>query len=237
MKESQYLREVRITKEIPRGNDLMVIVIISILMIMCGCTGEGKVSGKLVSEVYGSGYGNWKEAYATYIKESSCEEKGYHYALIYLDEDEKPELYVETNCSAGGEQVLCYHEDKLHILQLGRIGSKYIPNKGLIYNNCGHMDYYPVYIYELYEGDFYLIGEGMWGGLDWEKGPELNEDGEPDYQFEWEGKRYTEENFYAEIDKIFPMDEGICPSEWYPYDEMWEMLSSSPNRWTHNMDN
>lgn len=42
----------------------IVFVIIGVLLIMCGCTGQGKVKGKPVSEVYGSGYGNWKEARA-----------------------------------------------------------------------------------------------------------------------------------------------------------------------------
>ena len=42
----------------------IVFLIIGVLLIMCGCTSQGKVKGKLVSEVYGSGYGNWKEARA-----------------------------------------------------------------------------------------------------------------------------------------------------------------------------
>ena len=53
----------------------------------------------------------------------------------------------------------------------------------------------------------------------------LNEKGEPDYQFEWEGKRYSEEDFYEEIDKMFPLEEGVRPSKWYERDEILELMS------------
>ena len=88
-----------------------------------------------------------------------------------------------------------------------------------------HMQRNPVYVYKLSAGDFYVIGKGIWGGLDWSDGIELNEKGEPDYQFEWEGKRYSEEDFYEEIDKMFPLEEGVRPSKWYEGDEILELMS------------
>ena len=210
---------------------LIVIILGMLLFCECRCesgeekiSGGEKINGEIVSVKYGSGYDSWQEAYGAYITESYCEGNEFKYSLIYLDEDAQPELYVETNSSAGGEQVLTFYKNELNILKLSRLGSKHIPGKGLIYNNCGHMDYYPVYIYKLYEGAFYKIREGIWGGLDWKDGFEFTEEGELDYQYEWEGERYSEQEFYSEIDKIFPRDEGIHPEEWYTYQEMLEIL-------------
>lgn len=206
-------------------NKKIMFVAIFTIILLCGCSSKKRPAGEIVSESYGKGYDNWQEAYATYIEETDSNDRKLQYSLICLDEDDIPELYVEGCCSADGEQVLTFHENELNILYLSRLGSEHIPEKGLIYNNCGHMDYYPIYVYKLFAGDFYIIGEGIWGGLDWSDGIKLNEKGEPDYQFEWEGKRYSEEEFYEEIDKVFPLEEGVRPSEWYEGDEILELMS------------
>lgn len=190
------------------------LVLFTLMLLFVGCADKEKTSYEIVSECYGNGYDGWQEAYEVYLDEISEGEMKFAYSLIYLDEDETPELFITTDSSAGGERILTYENGELHLLCLSRLGSKYIPEKGLVYNNCGHMDYYPVYIYKLYDGDFYVMGEGIWGGLEWEDGVELNESGEPDYQYEWEGKSCTEEKFYEEIDKVFPLEKGVRPVKW-----------------------
>lgn len=202
-----------------------VTVLIFSMILLCGCGSEKKTMGEIASTIYGSGYSSYNEAYATYIEESAYNENECHYALIYLDEDSQPELFVEGNSSADGEQVLTFYNGELRTLRLSRLGSEHIPGKGMLYNNCGHMDYYPVYIYKLYKGDFYITGKGIWGGLDWKDGMELDENGEPDYQFEWEGERCTEEEFYEKIDEIFPLDEGMRPMVHYTREEMLDLLA------------
>ena len=187
---------------------------------------EDKPEGDVVSETYGTGYASWQEAYIKYIEESFADIREFEYALIYLDDNDIPELYINTEVEAGGEIVASYDENRLCTLQLGRIGSEYVPKTGLIYNNCGHMDWYPVYIYKLHNGDFYQIGEGIWGGLDWENGVETDENGDLNYQYEWEGTRYTEEEFYAQINELFPLDEGTRAEEWYNQEELLSVLKT-----------
>ena len=143
------------------------------------------------NNIYGNGYDSWEDAYASYIEENGFEDatSDLEYSLIYLDDDDQPELYINSMVEAGGEIVLTYYEGSLKYLYLSRIGSLYIPSEGLIYNNCGHMDYYPVYIYKLANGEFSLVAHGIWGGLDWENSVETDENGDLAYQYEWEGVR------------------------------------------------
>ncbi len=88
------------------------------------------------------------------------------------------------------------------------------------------MDWYPIYICKFYNGDFYQIGEGIWGGLDWENGVETDENGDLNYQYEWEGARCSEEEFYAKINELFPLDDGTRADEWYNQEELLSVLKT-----------
>ena len=218
---------------------ILVILFSGILLFGCGNseiddnreqtevkeTGE-QAADTLVSESYGDEYASWNDAYFHYINESLADYPGFQYSLIYLDDDDQPELFIQCDAEAAGEIVASFHNNKLNILHLSRIGSIYIPHSGLIYNDCGHMDWYPVNIYKLTDGDFYRIGEGIWGGLDWEGGVELNENGELDYQYEWEGKRCSEEEFHTIINNIFQVDHGVRPEDWYTLNEILSLLKT-----------
>lgn len=191
---------------------------------------DKKPDGEIVSEYYGSGFGSWQNAYVSYIENNFGDRENYHYSLIYLDDDTQPELWVNSYVEAGGEKAASYDvkNDRISIVQLRRIGSTYIPYSGLIYNNCGHMDHYPVFVYKLYDGEFYKIGEGKWGGFDWKSNrPELNENGEIIYQYEWKGIRYSEEEFYKKINELYIIDNGIRDNNAYQKDDIIRIIKNS----------
>lgn len=101
----------------------------------------------------------WSLAYANYI-ESLEGASWYNYMLIYLDKDDVPELFVSTECEAGGEIVATYYHGEVKTYQLSRLGTQYIAYSGLMYTDTGHMDYYPVYITRLENGMFNKIADG-----------------------------------------------------------------------------
>ena len=217
-----------------------------VMIILCGCTlfqkdtpdktkndtkseavVEQKPNGQIVSEVYGTGYGSWQSAYAKYIDEKGEGFSGY--SLIYVDDDDVPELYLYGCCEAAGDRIATYDESKdcLSFMHFGRLGLAYIPNTGLMYKNSGHMDYYPVYVYQLYKGDVYLLGEGLYGGLDRVNGKmQLDENGYPIYQYEWEGNRCTEEDFYKNIKELFDTDKGIYARDEYSIEQILSLLKT-----------
>ncbi len=196
--------------------------------------GEKKPDGVIVSETVGSGYGSWQAAYRSYVESinispSDISYKYVNFDLINLDDDGQPELWITLESEASGERVATYDakNDQLKVLQLMRQGSQYIPNKGLVYNNCGHMDYYPIYVYKLYQNEFYKIGEGEWGALDSTTGyPEQDSNGNIIYQFEWEGIRCTEDEMYRQINDIYNLSESTYPNHQYVKAEMINVLSN-----------
>lgn len=186
-----------------------------------------KPNGQIVSEIYGTGYGSWQNAYARYIEEKG--EAFIGYDLIYVDDDNVPELYMYGNCEATGDKIAIYDKanDRLSFMKFGRLGLSYIPNEGLMYKNSGHMDYYPVIIYQLYKGDVYLLGEGLFGGLDRVNGRmQIDENGQPIYQYEWQGVRCTKEEFDQRVQELFDIDKSIYAQDKYDKNQMLSMLRS-----------
>jgi len=156
-------------------------------------------------------FDTWQEAYAYFMKNYPGADRVYHYSLIYLDDDEIPELHAGSSVGAAGDKVVTYYEKRINVLELYRQAAYYVKKSGLLYDNSGHMDYYPVGIYQLKQGKFYMIGEGIYGCLDEERQFIYDKDGNIEdivYQYEWEGVRMEEEEFYAEIEKLFPTKQG-----------------------------
>lgn len=175
----------------------------------------------------------WSKAYSEYLKAGTEEisfednEQSITYALIYLDEDDIPELLIDTGIQASGEIVVTYHDGKIVEHYLYRIGSQYIEKSGLIYTDTGHMDYYPVIITKLEDGIFKEIASGIRYVSD-EDYMKLRED--PNYPytltFEWDGKTVTEDDFNASIAEYYDIDKGIYPNNYLSYGEMLYYLKN-----------
>lgn len=102
----------------------------------------------------------WKNAYLKFIednKETGDEE----YALVYVDNDNVPELFISGCCEAAGTIVCSYKNGKIVSEHLNRLyGASYIPKSGLIFNFNGNMGYYSANVYKLTGNGFNNIFYG-----------------------------------------------------------------------------
>lgn len=109
----------------------------------------------------------WRQAYIDYLKKGNeyadFSEYGdmFTYTLIYVDDDDIPELLIDTGSEMGGEFLLTFYCGQVIEQHLSRIGSEYIEKDGLIYTDTGHMEYLPVTITKLENGEFSVIGSGL----------------------------------------------------------------------------
>lgn len=165
----------------------------------------------------------WRTTYADYIDglwKDGQPDSAFSFSLIYLDNDDIPELFISTACEADGEIAVTYYDGKISEESLPRMGSMYIERSGLIYTNTGHMGYYPVYIRKLEKGEFSVIGSGIrTERLD-------NENDNLIKDYEWEGKMVSEEEYNDHIDLMFDREQGICPERRYSSEEMLSLLKT-----------
>ena len=101
----------------------------------------------------------WKDAYLKLIELKK--ESSYSYALVYLDGDDLPELYLNGISEAEGDSVYAYKNGKLLEQHLKRCyGGKYLERSGKIINESGHMGYSYTDVFQLSEDGFTQLFQG-----------------------------------------------------------------------------
>ncbi len=101
------------------------------------------------------GTSQWKAAYLTYLEENK--DTYVSFALVYLDDDEIPELYLSGNCEAVGDAVCSWQSGKIAEVHLNRIdGGSYAERSGVLINQNGNMGHSYTHVYQL-TGDGFIL--------------------------------------------------------------------------------
>ncbi len=102
---------------------------------------------------------DWKTAYLDFIESRESEyDFDYRYALVYVDNDDIPELYAMGVCEADGDLICSYKNGRVIEQHLGRmLGGKYVERCGIIINQNGHMGQYYDNVYKLDQNGFSQI--------------------------------------------------------------------------------
>lgn len=100
----------------------------------------------------------WKTAYRKYLIESDnfeLTDQNAEFWLAYVDDDNIPELIIDTHVTAGGCYILTYHDGRIDYEIIGSNGiTWYIARKNLLLNSAGQQGNY-------YD-DIYSINHGIW---------------------------------------------------------------------------
>lgn len=176
----------------------------------------------------------WKQAYLNYLEEDNYADTC-TYSLIYVDDDNIPEMVIDTGYAAGGCRLLTFHDHVLDVWQSARLNVTYIERGNLICNSDGNMGYYYDNVYTIQDGKWVYVDGGIKG--DGPDGVQIGENGdyleffywtgeEPWNREEyWFGEEMTEEEYEARLNAIYPMEQSMYPQEYYILDEIKSMLS------------
>ena len=102
---------------------------------------------------------DWKTAYLDFIESRESEyDFDYRYALVYVDNDDIPELYAMGVCEADGDLICSYKNGCVIEQRLARmLGGKYVERSGIVINQNGHMGQYYDNVYKLDQNGFSQI--------------------------------------------------------------------------------
>ena len=143
----------------------------------------------------------WKQAYESYIKSQNPEEwAGYN--LIYIDQDDIPELVQVGGCEAQGTKIINYYKGQLHLTQLNRLYFSYIEKENLFCNSEGNMDVYYDIVYSIKDGIPTKIAEGHYGAED-NSNIQVNEEGMIIYKYNWNGEEVSENDYYEHLNSVY----------------------------------
>lgn len=162
----------------------------------------------------------WKEAYIDFVNKLHVTEgydEDYEYSLIYVDDNDIPELYIFTKIMASGEIVVSFYDGNIRVMNRDRVGIEYMEYGGLLYSMSGAMGDYPCNIYRLEKGEFSEIGTGHEF--------EYQDDGIY-FKYFWEGKEVAETEYMAYINELIDTSKCIEPPFVCSKEEILEMLTN-----------
>jgi len=164
---------------------------------------------------------SWRTAYYNWLKENG---DAYNtYSLIYVNDDDTPELAVNTGAEAGGCQILTYAGGSVDVLQTSRLAFSYIKRGNKLNNSAGHMDSYYDIIYEIRGGKWVCIAHGEYYGY---------KDGWNDIlgrwiceHYVWNGQTTTLGEYMASLSSVYNMAQDEEPQFLYTHEEIMNLLA------------
>lgn len=162
----------------------------------------------------------WKQAYRDYVQKNANDWD--KFSLIYVNDDDVPELAVSTGAEAGGCQILTYTGSSVDVLQTYRLAFTYAQRENRLSNSAGHMDYYHDYVYEIQNGCWMRVAYGECAGYKegWSEaqGRYICEN------YVWNGRETTMEAYLDAYARVYPQQRAKEASFEYSYAEIMNVL-------------
>ncbi len=165
-----------------------------------GISNDGDGDGSLENQwIFGKGFSSWQEGYKAYIETAPDFPR---YRLIYVDDDDIPELAIEGYCEADGCLIVSFHHGEINILRTLMLGFSYIEKKGLLCNSNGCQGQYYDIVYSLSEGKWKCIFSG--GRYTYDLGSWDDEAGKfLDFHYAIDDVEVDEKTYYEKLKKIY----------------------------------
>lgn len=151
----------------------------------------------------------WREAYVDFIEadaEKNLDLRYVRYQLIYIDDDDIPELWVDYGSNAAGGRICTYDGMKVNFEPIYSCvcgESLYIEKRGMFYTKGGWGGVYRDSAYQLKNGNFTIIGERVQEIPDWED----------DYTISstcyWGGESISEAQYQQYLSERFDFSKSI----------------------------
>lgn len=176
---------------------------------------------------YGSADSGWKQAYISYVQQLDAGPwQGYD--LIYVNDDDIPELVEIGNSEAMGCRIVSYSDGKMVESQLSRLGFSYIERENLLCNSDGHMDYYYDVVYRLENGRLVETAAGYFGAED-NSNVQFDENQNPIYQYEWNGVMVTMDEYSQALNAVYDTTrakDGYAWEKWLSREQVIETVQA-----------
>lgn len=164
---------------------------------------------------------DWAAAYAEYLDRLEYAER-FTYSLIYVNEDDIPELVINTGVEAGGCEILTCYEDEVNVLRTYRLNFEYIERGNRLCNSDGLMGFYYDYVYSIIDGKWNYVAGGEYG--DGEDGIQFDEDGNLMVFYSWEDTAIEEDVYEQKLKEVFDGEQAVKPEQYYTLQDIRSVL-------------
>lgn len=166
----------------------------------------------------------WRQAYIDYLKNDCDTGANDGYNLIYIDNDDIPELVEYGVDCATGSRITGYSDGKVYVNQLRRLGFSYIEKQNLLCNSEGNMDCYYDLVCRMKHGQLEIVAEGDYGAKD-NSNVQFDENNEPVYEYYWEKKEVSKETYQEKLNEVYDTSKAVPGYDWDNRYKLEEILA------------
>ena len=157
----------------------------------------------------------WRKLYVKEIKKLNKEyESDTECAIAYINDDDIPELIINTTIMAGGGEVCTVYNDKMSVLPVWCYGVSYLDRQNILLNRGGRMEDYFDDLYHIDKGKFVETAKGEYGLYDESYYDDENfdwEHAEDYFTYKWNAKEVTKAQYKKSLKKIYDKSSAINP--------------------------
>ena len=151
-----------------------------------------------------------KLSYIDYIKENPPDDPDWaKYTLIYLNDDDIPELFIDYSTGVEGAVLCTVSDGKVEVVNFSHGYMLYFERKNLCLIAGGHMDDYYERVYAIQNGEFVLLHNGEFGSEDYPI--QWDEEDNPIYQYFWDGEEVSKIDYELLKKSVFDESKGRNP--------------------------
>ncbi len=177
---------------------------------------------------------DWKERYVSWMK-SLMDESGSvggRFSLLFIDEDDIPEIIWKTDIEAQGSLLVTYDGDTLDELAVSRTGMTYLDSRNLVKDYSGEDQVMYDRIYSIRDGKWILQAEGSVEEKTAEDGASAGtgqtKPGSAVHKtviiYTWQGQEVDGDTYDAKLSALFEPSETAVPTVFYDYSTMIGLL-------------
>ena len=161
----------------------------------------------------------WKALYMEYILDHQ-EYVETKYELVYINDDDIPELMANHGSSAGGGDVFTILNGQVESVHTS-CGISYMERENLFCDAGGRMDVYYDKIYTIGTNAIVELYQGNYGAED-NSNVQKDENGYPIYHYFWQDKEVSEEEYERKLFAVYDRTKAVdlYPDVYYG----WEMI-------------
>lgn len=165
---------------------------------------------------------DWAEAYINYLQYKCNNKMNEGYVLIYVDDNDIPELVEIGDCEATGCHINTFYSGNAFTTQLDRFYFSYIERENRLCNSEGLKDCYYDVVYSIVDGRLVELTSDYYGATD-NSNVQWDENGNPIYEYEWDGMKISEKEYQEKLNQVYDQSkakDGYEWNSWYGLDDM-----------------
>ena len=176
---------------------VVLMLLVVCVLFVCAC------------EVRAADKTDWKKLYIDYINENPADDPEMsNYYLIYINDDNIPELLISYGFSYEGCDLCTVSEGKWDVLHYSNGELTYIERQNLFHIDSGRMDIFHNNVYRIQNGKFVRLHTGDYGAED-NANVQCDANGDPIYRYYWEGKEVSEKEYEQALSSVFDSSKAI----------------------------